>query len=324
MGVSNLALAVSATAFASCHTWSLRGQSLSAAAALFAVVVKPSPAGAPCPVGVANPAALDPLGRCMVNACLLLVPVCFLRGLARATPSLVQRGAAALPCHLHCLAAPCHSLAGSWHSLIAGPPPLFVGPVAGTLSGAPPTVLAWLGGSPSDQPPSPRSSTVVHTCPPGGSVSSPAVVTHSAELPCGTLLQRTQCRSSSSLAPVAQSQAVTSVVMAGQDKLQPASKEPPTLILPITGLLGIPGALVLRIRLGKYVGRTQLCQSRAQPSPMGWAGVRRGNLQEVHSWGVPFPRMLQVQPCLYVVQVPWASRQGLLHVAAPSKEACTI
>ena len=149
----------------------------------------------------------------------------------------------------------------------------------------------------------------------------------SAELPLqpsGTLLQRTQCRSSSSPAPVAQSQAVTSVVMAGQDKLQPVSKEPPTLILPVSGLLGIPGALVLRIRLGKYVGRTQLCQSRAQPSPMGWAEVRRGNLQEVHSWAVSFPRMLQVQPCLYVVQVPWASFQGLLHVAAPSKEACAV
>ena len=151
-GVSNLALAVSATAFASCHAWSLRGQSLSAAAALLAVAVKPSPAWAPCPVGVANPAALHPLGCCMVNGCLLLQPVCFLRGLARATPSLVQRGAVALPCHLHCLAAPCQSLAGSWHSLIADPPPLFVGPVAGTLSGAPPTVPAWLGGSPSDQP----------------------------------------------------------------------------------------------------------------------------------------------------------------------------
>ena len=91
-----------------------------------------------------------------------------------------EGGGAALPCHLHCLAAPCHSLAGSWHFLIAGPPPLFVGPVVGTLSGAPPTVPAWLGGSPSDQPPSPQSSTVVHTCPPGGSVITSGSYTLSA------------------------------------------------------------------------------------------------------------------------------------------------
>ena len=100
-------------------------------------------------------------------------------------------------------------------------------------------------------------------------MSSPAVVTHSAELPLqpsGTLLQRTQCRSSSSPAPVAQSQAVTSVVVAGQDKLQTASKEPPTLILPITGLLGIPGPLVLRIRLGKYVDLGDLL-----PEALKWA-----------------------------------------------------
>ena len=200
-GVSNPALAVNATAFCVLPrlvtVWSIpvcRGSLVCCCGEAF-------PRWGSLPVGVTNPAALHPLGHCMVNACLLLQPVCFLRGLARATPSLVQRGAAALPCHWHCLAAPRHSLAGSWHSLIAGPPPLFVGPVAGTLSGAPPTVLAWLGGSPSDQPPSPRSSTVVHTCPPGGSVASPAVVTHSVQLPLqpsGTLLQRTQCRSSSS------------------------------------------------------------------------------------------------------------------------------
>ena len=74
----------------------------------------------------------------------------------------------------------------------------------------------------------------------------------------------------------------------------------------------------------RLAGGTQLCQSRAQPSPTGWAGVCRGNLQEVHLWGVSFPSSLQVPPCLYVVQVPWASCHGLLHVAAPSKEAGAI
>ena len=57
--------------------------------------------------------------------------------------------------------------------------------------------------------------------------------------------------------------------MAGQDKLQPASKEPPTLILPITGLLGIPGPLVLRIRLGKYVDLGDLL-----PEALEWAFER--------------------------------------------------
>ena len=76
--------------------------------------------------------------------------------------------------------------------------------------------------------------------------------------------------------------------------------------------------------LAAMAGGTQLCQSWVQPSPTGWAEVRRGNLQEVHSWGVSFPSSLQVLPCLHVVQVPWASCQGLLHVAAPSKEACAI
>ena len=57
---------------------------------------------------------------------------------------------------------------------------------------------------------------------------------------------------------------------------------------------------------------------------MGWARVRRGNLQEVHSWRVSFPSVVQVPPCLHAVQVPRASCQGLLHVAAPSREACAI
>ena len=60
-----------------------------------------------------------------------------------------------------------------------------------------------------------------------------------------------------------------SVVVAGQDKVQPACKEPPTLSLPITGLLGIPGPLVLRIRLGKYVDLGDLL-----PEALEWAFER--------------------------------------------------
>ena len=62
---------------------------------------------------------------------------------------------------------------------------------------------------------------------------------------------------------------MTSVVVVGQDKLQPASKGPPTLILPITGLLGIPGPLVLRIRSGKYVDLGDLL-----PEVLEWAFER--------------------------------------------------
>ena len=40
--------------------------------------------------------------------------------------------------------------------------------------------------------------------------------------------------------------------------------------------------------------------------------------------GSVLPKQLASSAMLYVVQVPWASCQGLLHVVAPSKEACAI
>lgn len=281
--VSSFAFA--ASTIASCaHAWPPRGQSLFAAAALFAIALNMSPAGAPNSVWAAHRAA-STFDHCMVNTCLLYQPVCFSGGLAKATPLLVQRVG-------HCLtlsyALPgCHLPELSWQLAFSDrrPSPFVSRPHCGHSIGSPACCSGMAGGSTPDQAPSPRSSTVVHTCPLGGGVSSSVVVTHSAQLPLqprgtllqhsGTLLQHTQCMSSSSPAVVAQPQAVTSLVVAGQDKLQAASKEPPTLLLPITGLLGIPGILVLKIRSGKYVDLEDLL-----PEALEWAWRKEGRGEE--------------------------------------------
>ena len=86
--------------------------------------------------------------------------------------------------------------------------------------------------------------------------------------------------------------------MARQDKLQPASKEPPALILPITGLLGIPGPLVLRIRLGKYVDLGDLLLEALE-----WAverltereeGKKKFSVATVADWSLAFATYMAV------------------------------
>lgn len=81
------------------HAWPPHGQSLSAAAALFAIAVNMSNSGAPNPVRVANPVwVANPatswiyFGSCMVNACLLLQPVRFLRWLGKGYPTASTEG----------------------------------------------------------------------------------------------------------------------------------------------------------------------------------------------------------------------------------------
>ena len=76
--------------------------------------------------------------------------------------------------------------------------------------------------------------------------------------------------------------------------------EPPTLILSITGLLGIPGPLALRIRLGKYVDLGDLL-----PEALEWAfdrltvekkeeGKKKFSVPTVADWSLAFATYMAV------------------------------
>ena len=61
----------------------------------------------------------------------------------------------------------------------------------------------------------------------------------------------------------------TQTVAAGVAPLLPTAKEIPTLVLPISGLLGIPGPLVAKIKEGKFIDLGDLL-----PEALEWAFER--------------------------------------------------
>ena len=75
--------------------------------------------------------------------------------------------------------------------------------------------------------------------------------------------------SASEVQPQQPASTATQTVGAGAALPQPTAKETPTLVLPISGLLGIPGPLVAKIREGKFIDLGDLL-----PEALEWAFER--------------------------------------------------
>ena len=125
------------------------------------------------------------------------------------------------------------------------------GTSAGTLSGAPPAVPTWLLPSITTSGTSQTGASTPVEASAGATVAQPPGA-GAMSLAAAVLMQ------SRSLA--------TQMVAVGLATPQPAAKDTPTLVLPISGLLGIPGPLVARIREGKFIDLGDLL-----PEALEWA-----------------------------------------------------
>ena len=167
-----------------------------------------------------------------------------------------------------------------------------VGPAAGTLSGAPPAVPAFLTAS---QPPGPVAV-----------VAQPPLSSHSAETPVVSSAPAPQLAASTTQGP---SPAGAASPQTSLSEAQAGAKEPPALVLPSTGLLGIPASLVAKIKAGKFIDLGDLL-----PEALEWAFERssedkkdegkkkRFAISSVADWTLAFATFMAVavhfKPCL--------------------------
>ena len=133
-------------------------------------------------------------------------------------------------------------------------PSVFVGAglSAGTLSGVRPVVPTWLVASGAGSPQA------------GDSSSSSVLASASEVQPLGV-----GANTLASTAPQQLGAMATQTVAAGVAPPLPTAKEIPTLVLPISGLLGIPGPLVAKIKEGKFIDLGDLL-----PEALEWAFER--------------------------------------------------